>query len=55
VTALKTLTFLVAAVVMLIIESVRRSPSKEEDDAVGLFVGSARPLAAKTRVPGQRR
>jgi len=43
----KTLSVLIAAVGVLILGSLRSSPAAEEDDDVGLFVGSARPLAAK--------
>jgi hypothetical protein len=48
--ALKTLTTLFAALGMAMIESLRSTPSTDEDDDVGLFIGSARPLAAETRV-----
>jgi len=41
---------------MAIVESVRSVPANDDDD-VGLFIGSARPLAAKVRVrrPGRWR
>jgi hypothetical protein len=54
-TALKTLTLLIAAFGMLLIESLRSAPTTDEDDDVGLFVGSAHPVAAKTPVARRRR
>jgi hypothetical protein len=52
--ALKALAFLIAAVVMLTIESLRPSSGAEDDD-VGLFIGSAHPLAAEAEVARRRR
>jgi len=51
---LRALAFLIAAAGMAIVESVRSVPANDDDD-VGLFIGSARPLAAKVRVrrPGR--
>jgi hypothetical protein len=40
------LTVLVAAIGVVIVPALRRSPAIDDDDAVGLFIGSARPLAA---------
>jgi hypothetical protein len=54
-TGMKTLAVLIAAVGMLIADALRPIPSKGEDDDVGLFIGSARPLAAETRVARRRR
>jgi hypothetical protein len=53
-TALKTLTLLIAALAMSIVESLRAVPSKDEDEDVGLFIGSARPLAAVPHVAERR-
>jgi hypothetical protein len=47
-----------AAVGMLIANSFRSSSPEAEDDDVGLFIGSARPLAATsqtTKVPNKGR
>jgi hypothetical protein len=54
-TGLKTLAVLIAALGMLIVDALRPNPGQGEDDDVGLFVGSARPLAAETRVARRRR
>jgi len=43
------LTVLVAVIGILIFPALRRSKASEEDDCVGLFVGSARPLPAAPR------
>jgi len=40
------LTVLVAVIGILIFPALRGSKASEEDDCVGLFVGSARPLPA---------
>jgi hypothetical protein len=42
----KTLAFLVAALGMAAVESIRPTPAKDDDD-VALFVGSAHALPAK--------
>ena len=44
------LTILIAAIGILIVPAFRRSPADEEDDDVGLFIGSARPLPANPQV-----
>jgi len=54
------LTFLIAALGILIVPALRPSAATDEDDGVGLFVGSARPLPAdpvtrRGRVRGGRR
>jgi len=41
---MQALTVLIAAIGILIFPALRRSPADEEDDGVGLFIGSARPL-----------
>jgi hypothetical protein len=51
---LKTLAFLIAAAGMAVVESVRSVPANDDDD-VGLFIGSARPLAARIPVHRPRR
>jgi hypothetical protein len=51
---MKSLAFLLAAVAMLAVESFRPSPDND-DDGVGLFIGSARPLAARPPVARGRR
>jgi hypothetical protein len=45
---MKTLMFIFAALGMLVVEAIRPRPAKDKDDEVGLFVGSARPLPART-------
>jgi hypothetical protein len=50
---MRTLAFLIGVLGMLVLESLR-SPKKEEDDDIGLFVGSARPLAVASRPRGRR-
>jgi hypothetical protein len=40
------LTFLIAAIGVLIVPALRPSSGAEDDDDVGLFIGSARPLPA---------
>jgi len=52
---MKTLAVLIAALGMLTVDALRPAPSKGEDDDVGLFIGSARPLAADTSVARRRR
>jgi len=47
---MQTLTILIAAIGILIFPALRRSPAAEEDDGVGLFIGSARPLPADRQV-----
>jgi hypothetical protein len=47
---MKTLMFLFAAVGMLIVGFLRPARPVDEDDDVGLFIGSARPLAAKPKL-----
>jgi hypothetical protein len=54
-TAVKTLTLLIAALGMLLIESRRPVLSTDEDDDAGLFIGSAHPLAAVPHVAKRRR
>jgi hypothetical protein len=48
---MKTLMFLLAAVGMLIVGFLRPARPADEDDDVGLFIGSARPLAARPQDP----
>jgi hypothetical protein len=47
---MKTLMFLFAAVGMLIVGFLRPARPVEEDDDVGLFIGSAHPVAARAQV-----
>jgi len=51
---MQTLTILIAAIGILIFPALRRSPAAEEDDGVGLFIGSARPLPADRQVEAAR-
>jgi hypothetical protein len=52
---MKTLMLLIAAIGTVIVGLLRPSRPDEEDDDVGLFIGSARPLAAKPQVSGATR
>jgi len=55
VAVLKTLAVLIAVLGMALIESVRPAALADDDDGVGLFVGSARALPQKHPVRGSRR
>jgi hypothetical protein len=47
---MKTLMAVLAAVGMFVVGFLRPARPVDEDDDVGLFIGSARPLAAKPQV-----
>jgi hypothetical protein len=52
---MKTLAVLIAALGILVVDALRPTQSKGDDDDVVLFIGSARPLAAETGIARRRR